>query len=684
MGSIVPRSLGLASMTEELSLMAASTIMIEHLLHYPTVSVIIVNWNGKNLLFPCLQSLRRQTFKDFEIIVVDNGSTDGSIELIQHHFPEVQVIALNANLGFSTANNIGIRHARGKYIALLNNDAEADPHWLEELVKALDTHREISFCASKMLLYHQPDLADACGDFYSVDGTGGKIGHLQSAVIYSEPREVFGACAGAAIYRRELLEELGGFDEDFFIAHEDTDLSFRAQLRGHRCLYVPTAIVYHKLSATIGANSPTYLYYGHRNAEFVYFKNMPRPLLWRSLPSHLMLNLALLLFYVRRGQAGPFLRAKLDAVKALPTLLQKRREIQQQRVVSVDYIAGLLQESWLRQAIRKKLVQRVHQALRAGREWGRQILPYSWKHWLKQALSQNSTSPAAQILLPSDSVEDAIRVWTMDFQLSQTLVRITRPNYCTSHTSIIMLAHNKLPLTRLCIESLYRYTDYPNFELVVVDNASEDGTRDYLEGLQRVLPNLRVIFNSRNEGFARASNIGIMRSRGDYLVLLNNDTIVTPGWLARLISYVEKDPKVGMIGPVTNSAGNEQMIRACYSSIEELERFAEQRLSAFEGRHFEIEALAMFCVVFRRRLIDEIGLLDERFGLGTFEDDDFCYRAKLRGYKLICAEDVFVHHFGRGTTRSWDDREYLKLFEHNRRLFERKWGVRWRPARLRV
>jgi GT2 family glycosyltransferase len=139
-----------------------------------------------------------------------------------------------------------------------------------------------------------------------------------------------------------------------------------------------------------------------------------------------------------------------------------------------------------------------------------------------------------------------------------------------------------------------------------------------------------------------------------------------------------------MIGPVTNSAGNEQMIRACYSSIEELERFAEQRLSAFEGRHFEIEALAMFCVAFPGCLVDEIGLLDERFGLGTFEDDDFCYRAKLRGYKLICAEDVFVHHFGRGTTRSWDDREYLKLFEHNRRLFERKWGVRWRPARLRV
>jgi GT2 family glycosyltransferase len=272
----------------------------------------------------------------------------------------------------------------------------------------------------------------------------------------------------------------------------------------------------------------------------------------------------------------------------------------------------------------------------------------------------------------------------MDFQLSQMLVRITRHDYCTSLTSIIMLTHNKLPLTRLCIESIYRYTEYPNFELIVVDNASEDGTRDYLKSLLEFLPNLLVIFNTKNEGFARATNTGIMHSRGDYLVLLNNDTIVTPHWLTRLISHLEKDPTVGMVAPVTNSAGNEQMITAHYNSIEELEYFAKQRLNAFEGRYFEIESLAMFCVVFHRRLIDEIGLLDERFGLVTFEDDDFCYRAKLRGYRLICAEDVFVHHFGRGTTRTWGDHEYLKLFEHNRRVFEQKWGVRWRPARIRI
>ncbi len=315
---------------------------------------------------------------------------------------------------------------------------------------------------------------------------------------------------------------------------------------------------------------------------------------------------------------------------------------------------------------------------------GRCYLPQRLRFWIKRLLLPNKANQTMETPIPQSAVADALRVWCQDHLLAQALERFAHRDHRVPCASIIVLTHNNLSLTRLCIESLFYYTDYPNFALIIVDNASKDETRDYLEGLQIFLPNFLVVFNSKNEGVARANNIGIMYSRGDYRVLLNNDTIITRGWLARLIRHLEKDPKVGIVGPVTNSAGNEQMIPARYTGIEELERFAEQRLKDFEGRYFEIDSLAMFCVVFRRRLIDEIGLLDERFGLGTFEDDDFCYRAKLRGYKLICAEDVFVHHFGRGTTRSWGDREYLKLFEHNRRLFERKWGVRWRPARLRV
>ncbi len=627
----------------------------------------------------CLETLRRQIFKDFETIVVDNGSMDGSAQLVQEQFPEVLLIQLDRNVGFSAANNIGVQHARGKYIALLNNDTEVDPHWLEELVKALESRPDIDFCASKMLVYDRRELADACGDFYSIDGTGGKLGRLQLTVLYNEPQEVFGACAGAAIYRRELLEELGGFDEDFFLAHEDTDLSFRAQLRGHRCLYVPTAIVYHHVSATIGVDSDTYIYYGHRNAEYVYIKNMPGPLLWRSLPSHLLLNVALFLFYMRRGQAGPFLRAKWDALKALPSLLRKRWEIQRRRSVSVKYIAGLLQESWLRQALRK----RFHRRYKAWQAWGRLRLPYTWKRLLKRILP--SPAPlAAKIFLPSNSVADALQAWAEDVRLHQALKNIADLNFRDPGVSIIIPTHNKLPFTRLCLESLYHNTDYPNFELIVVDNASTDGTRAYLEGLKQSIPNMQVIFNEHNEGFAHANNQGIMRSRGDYIILLNNDTIVTPGWLSRLIHHLERDKQIGMVGPVTNSAGNEQMIPAAYANLEELETFAQRRFITHEEQSFEIEMLAMFCVTIPRKIVDQVGLLDERFELGTFEDDDYSHRVKLGGYKLICAEDVFVHHFGRGTMGEQGDEAYLKLFERNRQRFEAKWGFRWRPQRLRT
>jgi len=319
------------------------------------------------------------------------------------------------------------------------------------------------------------------------------------------------------------------------------------------------------------------------------------------------------------------------------------------------------------------------------RQWGRRYLPSRCKYWLKKILPLGLEAPVAKIPLPlPNNVEQALRLWFEDphlIQARQSVMACDRSQECVS---IVLVTYNNLSLTRLCLESIYKHTNELPFELIIVDNKSQDGTCGYLKGLQDILPNLRVILNPCNEGFARANNRGLMEACGDYIVLLNNDTIVGWTWLSRLLSYLRQDPTIGLVGPVTNSAGNEQMIPARYSSIEELERFAEQRLKDFEGRYFEIDSLAMFCVVFRRRLIDEIGLLDERFGLGTFEDDDFCHRAKLRGYKLICAEDVFVHHFGRGTTRSWGDREYLKLFEHNRRLFERKWGVRWRPARLRI
>ncbi|HDL15591.1 MAG TPA: glycosyltransferase family 2 protein [Euryarchaeota archaeon] len=252
--------------------------------------------------------------------------------------------------------------------------------------------------------------------------------------------------------------------------------------------------------------------------------------------------------------------------------------------------------------------------------------------------------------------------------------------------SIIIITHNNLYYTKLCCESIFSKTQYPGYEVIIVDNASTDGTRNYFDELKKKHSNIHVILNRENIGFVRASNQGIQLSTGEIVVLLNNDTVVTKNWLERLIRYLQ-DEKTGMVGPVTSFCGNEARINVPYNTVtlDGFEDFVRQYHAEHkEPESFDIKTLAMYCVALRRKVIDEVGLLDELFNTGLFEDDDYCYRLKLKGYKLICAEDVFVHHFGEMTFgKLKKSGEYMKLFEKNKRRFEEKWGIKWEPHRFR-
>jgi GT2 family glycosyltransferase len=234
----------------------------------------------------------------------------------------------------------------------------------------------------------------------------------------------------------------------------------------------------------------------------------------------------------------------------------------------------------------------------------------------------------------------------------------------------------------LCLNSIYEKTHYPDFELIVVDNNSTDGTKEFLLQFERTHPGLHVILNDHNAGFAAANNQGIELATGEYIVFLNNDTIVTPGWLARLIYYL-RDSAVGMVGPVTNWSGNESRIDVPYSSPEGIDAFAMSRARQHLGEIFDIKTLALFCAAVRRDTINAVGELDERFGIGMFEDDDYALRVRRLGLRVVCAEDVFIHHWGRASFARLDEEFYRALFDENRRKFEDKWGIKWEPHRAR-
>lgn len=321
------------------------------------VSIIIPNFNGRHHLQKCLDSLVTSAVDfNYEVIVVDNASKDDSVSMIKENYPHINVIRMDRNYRFAKACNEGIKVSRGKYISLLNNDTEVQPDWLQELKNALDHRPEVSSCASRVFFYDEKGMLDSVGDCYMITGSAQKIGHRVRGIDkYLEPRLVFGASASSSIYRREMIEKVGLLDEDLFFGQEDVDLSFRAQLMGHKCLYVPTAVVYHKVSATIGYLSERYVYLSQRNIEFVFFKNMPFPLLIKYLPLHFIYNLGALVFAARKGRLFTYLRAKGVFLFHLNSLLKKRREIQRSKVVSNKYIDSILEKKWLRIKLKKAL-----------------------------------------------------------------------------------------------------------------------------------------------------------------------------------------------------------------------------------------------------------------------------------------------------------------------------------------
>jgi GT2 family glycosyltransferase len=319
------------------------------------VSVIIVNHNGVRWLEPCLSAVGAQDRAgEFEVVLVDNGSSDGSIELVRERFSHVRVHDAGRNLGFAGGNNAGARLARGAYLAFLNNDTVVQPGWLAALKRPLEADPSIGLSTSRIVYFDDPTIVDSAGDGYLRAGGAFKRFHGQPAASAGEAGDVFGACGAACMIRRGLFDELGGFDEDFFMVYEDVDLSFRARARGYRCVYVPDAIVWHAGSGSLGRLSRSAVFYGQRNLEWTYVKNMPCSLLLRSLPNHLLFDSAAAVRFLSAGLIGPYLRGKLAALAGMPAVWRKRAQVQRDRRASTAELRRAMDSGWMRLKRREK------------------------------------------------------------------------------------------------------------------------------------------------------------------------------------------------------------------------------------------------------------------------------------------------------------------------------------------
>lgn len=318
------------------------------------VSVVIPNWNGRKWLGPCLQSLRRQSYRNFKIIVVDNGSVDGSVSFLQTEFPEVQIVTLPVNVGFAAGMNAGIRVAQGTYIAALNNDTEVDADWLANMVAVMDAQPEFSVFACKIMDFTRRDIFDSLGDGYSRSGLSFKLAaRCRDDGSFTEPFEVFGACAAACIYRKSMLDEVGLYDEDFFAYMEDVDLCIRARLAGYRCLAIPSAVVYHVGSATSGGSASAFsVRLTTRNVFAVILKNVPLAMLPRMLVTTSVVQMAAIMQAFTtdkrpwlRQHFRAYLAGLSEAFQSIPAVLSKRKKLAPLRRLSVADFSGALDKT---------------------------------------------------------------------------------------------------------------------------------------------------------------------------------------------------------------------------------------------------------------------------------------------------------------------------------------------------
>lgn len=544
----------------------SSEIILNHS-NNPITSIIIPLYNAVELTRKCLAILEDSTDRSlYELIIVDNNSTDNTLQLLAELPDSVKIIHNEKNCGFAKACNQGAAAAKGRYLVFLNNDTEPQRGWLEPMFTMLESDATIGAVGSKLLfpdgtIQHAgvlvledqklPDLLVARHIFY------GQPADLPDA---NRPMEYQVLTAACLLVRADAFRQVGGFDEFYWNGYEDVDLCFKLREQGWRLAYQPASVVIH-----------------------------------------------------HESKSG------------------------KERFTRVSHNIQRLHEKWLGK-VRPDAV----------------IDPQGGWHWIQD--------------------DQAWRSLTQTGQSAATLQPVAVAGEAGLVT-IVILTFNQLWCTKECVESIQSYTTQLH-EIVFVDNGSIDGTIAWLRDRVAQHDNYRLIENGTNLGFAKGCNQGIEAAQGEYILLLNNDVVVTTDWLAGLLECYQRKAMVGIVGPMTNNiSGVQRVVDVGYDDVAGLDAYATSFRQRNRYRMIENRRVVGFCMLFSKQLADEVGLLDETFGSGNFEDDDYCLRAELAGYRNYIVGDVFIHHYG-SQTFAGNKMDYGHAMQNNMALYRQKWDYK--------
>ncbi len=583
----------------------------------PRVSVVIPTWNGEDLLPRVLDSLGSQAFRDFETIVVDNGSEDGSLDLLARRYPDVRVVGLPRNEGFASAVNAGIAASRGEIVALLNNDAVPRPGWLAALLAAADAHPEAGSFASRMLDLADPRRIDAAGDQLGIFPSNYGHGELDGDA-FASPVYVLSACAGAAAYRRTALDDVGPFDERFFAYVEDVDWGVRAQLRGHDCLYVPDAVVLHEGSKTSDRMPERRFFLLMRNSLLVFFQYMPpaRRLVWAP---------AVLLRVLMNGAAagpgpGAGWRAIAAALRDWPRIRARRRDARRSARLSWSELRRRLALPLAHSSLHSPVFARGGGARRPVMAAAAAPGPARAHEFADVA-----REPADASVEHADVPVDVIIVnWNGGRYLGRALADLAHSTVAT--------------------------------RIVVVDNASTD---DSLR-VAAAYPEVEVLPLERNLGYAGGANAGLAHTSGPFAFVMNPDVLVEPDHLEVLRRRLTREPAIGAaqgklyrVTPEAFLAGaaDRRLLDSAGLAIRRSRFVVDRGQGQPDSPAFDVERSVFgatgAALFLRRAMLEDLGPADRAFDPVFFaykEDIDLGWRARLRGWDIRYVPGAVAHH----------------------------------------